>query len=47
MLIFATDLEEVEEIGRGGVDGDEVLGWFRDRSLEGGHRESRRALRID
>ena len=39
MLVFAADLEEVEEIGCGGVDGDEVLvfegGWIG----EGGYGE--------
>lgn len=27
-LVFAADLEDVEEVGRSGVDGDEVLVWF-------------------
>jgi hypothetical protein len=27
-LIFPADLEQVEEVGRGGVDGDEVFGGF-------------------
>lgn len=27
MLVFAADLEEVEEVGCGSVDGDEVFGW--------------------
>jgi hypothetical protein len=28
MLIFAADLEQVEEVCGGGVDGDEVFVWF-------------------
>ncbi len=27
MLVFTADLEEIEEVGCGGVDGDEVLIW--------------------
>ena len=27
VLVFAADLEEVEEVGCGGVDRDEILGW--------------------
>ena len=46
MLVFASDLEEVEEIGCGCVDGDEVLvcGWCR--VGEGAHGEVLRALGV-
>jgi len=39
MLVFAADLEEVEEVCCGGVDGDEVLGWGGGGGREGGHGE--------
>ena len=39
MLIFAADLEEVEEIGGRCVDGDEVLGWLRSGIWEGADSE--------
>lgn len=28
MLVFSSDLEQVEEVGRGGVDGDQILRGF-------------------
>lgn len=28
MLVFPADLQEVEEVGTGGVDGDEIFGWM-------------------
>lgn len=45
-MVFASDLEEVEEIGCGCVDGDEVLvcGWCR--VGEGAHGEVLRALEV-
>lgn len=44
MLVFAADLEEVEEVGRGRVDGDEVFVWFRCRSGKLGYSEVVRSL---
>lgn len=35
MLVFAPDLEEIEEVGCGGVDGDQVLGGIRSGRWEG------------
>ena len=39
MLIFAPNLEEVEEVGGGCVDGDEVLVWLGGRVWEGADSE--------
>ena len=39
MLVFAADLEEIEEIGCGGVDGDKVLVRGRFGGGEGGDGE--------
>lgn len=39
VLVFAADLEEVEEVGCGGVDGDQVLGGIRSGSGEGVYGE--------
>lgn len=44
MLVFPADLEEVEEVGCGGVDGDEVLGWGRRGIGEGTDGEVGRSL---
>lgn len=30
MLVFSADLQEIEEVGRSCVDGDEVFGFGRD-----------------
>ena len=35
MLIFAANLEEIEEVGGGCMDGDEVLIWLRGGIWEG------------
>lgn len=37
MLVFAADLEQVEEVGCGGVDGDEVFVWGGGRVGDGGY----------
>ena len=39
MLVLAADLEKVEEIGRGGVDGDEVFGGSGNGGWEAGDGE--------
>ena len=39
MLVFTADLEEVEEIGCSGMDGDEVLFVCWDWIREGGYAE--------
>ena len=39
MLIFAANLEEVEEVGGGCVDGDEILIWLRGGVGEGADSE--------
>ena len=39
VLVFAADLEEVEEVGCGGVDGDEVFVWLWGWVGEGGYFE--------
>lgn len=39
VLVFAPDLEEVEEVGCGGVDGDQVLGGIRSGRWEGVYGE--------
>ena len=39
VLVFAADLEQVEEVGGGGVDGEEVLCWRGRRGGEGGDQE--------
>lgn len=44
MLVFAADLEEVEEVRCAGVDGDEVLGWGGGGGGEGGDGEVGGAL---
>ena len=39
MLIFPANLKEVEEVGCGGVDGDEICGWGRRGRWQCGHCE--------
>ncbi len=39
MLVFAANLEEVEEVGGGCVDGDEVLVWLGGGVWEGADSE--------
>ena len=39
MLVFSADLEQVEEVGGGGVDGDEVACWGGGKGGEGGDGE--------
>jgi len=46
MLILAADLEEVEEVCGGCVDGDEVLVWFWDGVGEGCYFEIGGALDV-
>ena len=46
VLVFATDLEEVEEVGCGGVDGDEVFVGLWGWAGEGGYFEVVGALGI-
>ena len=45
MLVFSADLEEVEEVGCGGMDGDEVFVWLGRRGGEFGDGEVVRSLR--
>lgn len=44
MLVFPSNLEEVEEVCCRGVDGDEVLIWFWSGVWEGGYGQARRVL---
>lgn len=44
MLVFTADLEEIEEVGCSGVDGDEVLVWRGLGRGEGGDGEFLRTL---
>ena len=42
VLVFAADLEEVEEVEGRSVDADEVVVWWRSRVWEGGSDEGGR-----
>lgn len=44
MLVFTADLEEIEEIGCSGMDGDEILVWRGFGGWEVGYGEFLRSL---